>query len=431
MSHESRRRTSAMTYLASLPRVFAVAGLCLIGVTARAQDAPAHDPDHDHAAMANQPGWTWMADGNVFVGYNYQKRLFADFEAVESQNWFMAMGTRPVGAGRLTVQTMLSLEPLTVGKLLFSGGTRLPGAGGSPQLFQTGESYQGAPLVNYQHPHDLIMGLGATYRVDRRRVAYIFGADVVGSPTLGPTAFMHRNSARDNPEAPLSHHYLDSTHITPGVLRFGVETGDLTFETSVFRGEEPNENRYNIDRPRLDSWAGRVRWHRGPWEAQFSGGRLHEPEWFEPYNVTRWTASIGFDGTVAGRPLAMTAAWGQNREFTPFRGVADAYLLEGDWRITDAITIYGRGEKMRKEVLGLGFHPKGFGHPHVFSAIDAATLGTVWDLPFVTKGRLGIGGDATLYLMSPDMAFYYAGSKSAHAFLRWRPAAASTMTHVH
>ena len=114
--------------------------------------------------------------------------------------------------------------------------------------------------------------------------AIIVGADLVGSPTLGPTAFMHRASARNNPQAPLSHHFLDSTHITTGVLRAGVEVGSFTFENSVFRGEEPDEDRLDIDQPRLDSWAGRVSWRRGPWQAQFSGGRLHEPEWFEPYD---------------------------------------------------------------------------------------------------------------------------------------------------
>ena len=100
---------------------------------------------------------------------------------------------------------------------------------------------------------------------------------------------MHRESARDNPQVPLTHHDMDSTHITEGVLRAGVETGPMTFEASVFRGEEPDQddNRYNIETPALDSWAARVSWHRGPWQAQFSGGHLHKPEWFEPYETTR------------------------------------------------------------------------------------------------------------------------------------------------
>src|ERR1041384_4753325 len=108
----------------------------------------------------------------------------------------MGSGERLRGRGRLIVDTMISLEPFTVP------------AAGSPQLFQTGESYQQTPLVNLQHPHDLLMGLGATYRLERPRITYLFGASLVGSPALGPTAFMHRDSARDNPQAPLSHHSL-------------------------------------------------------------------------------------------------------------------------------------------------------------------------------------------------------------------------------
>ena len=91
------------------------------------------------------------------------------------------------------------------------------------------------------------MGLGATYRFDVGGVKYTLGADVVGAPALGPTAFMHRDSARDNPSAPLTHHYIDSTHITYGVLRSGVEIGQIMVEASAFRGEEPDENRLNIE----------------------------------------------------------------------------------------------------------------------------------------------------------------------------------------
>jgi len=235
---------------------------------------------------------------------------------------------------------MLSLEPFTIK------------AQGSPQLFQTGESYQRIPNVNYQHPHDLLMALGATYRVERPRLHYAFGADLVGSPTLGPTPFMHRESARNNPQVPIGHHSLDSTHISTGVLRFGVETGPMSFEASAFRGAEPDENRLNVERPALDSWAARVGWHRGPWQAQVSGGRLHEPEWFEPYNVTRLTASIGFSGAIASRALAAIAAWGENREFNGYNNTDDSYLLEWDLRATGTTSLYGRAENRRSRSSG-------------------------------------------------------------------------------
>jgi hypothetical protein len=306
------------------------------------------------------------------------------------------------------------------------------GFGGSPQLFQTGESWQQVPYVNVQHPHDLIMGLGATYRIERTNLAYVFGADIVGSPTLGPTAFMHRASARDNPQVPLTHHDLDSTHISEGVLRAGVETGPITWEASVFRGAEPDQddNRFNIEKPALDSWAARVGWHQGPWRAQLSGGRLHRPEWFEPYETTKITASVEFDGAIASRPLAATLAWGHHREDNGFNDHADGYLLEWDFRATDRTAIYGRVEKSAKQIFGLGLHPVGFNHQHIYSHVAPLTLGVVRDIAPASWGRLGIGADLTLYRMSDDMIDFFDGSRSFHVFLRWRPGRTS-MAHVH
>ncbi len=358
--------------------------LALAASSISAQPDQAAPEPHRHADAAAAGTWSWTSDANAFFGYNYQQRKYADFSAWESQNWFMLGGNRVVGAGRLAVEGMLSLEPFTMK------------AQGSPQLFQTGESYQRTPNVNYQHPHDLLMALGATYRLERPRVHYVFGADLVGSPTLGPTPFMHRESARNNPAVPIGHHSLDSTHITTGVLRFGVETGPMSFEASTFRGAEPDENRLNVERPALDSWAVRVGWRRGPWQAQMSGGRLHEPEWFEPYNVTRLTASIGFSGAIASRALAATVAWGQNREFNGYDNTDDTYLLEWDLRATGATSVYGRAEKSAKQIFGLGFHPQGFTHPHFYSHVTALTVGAVRDLPIAGMGRIGVGGDVTL-----------------------------------
>ncbi len=96
----------------------------------------------------------------------------------------------------------------------------------------------------------------------------------------------------------------------------------------------------------------------------------------------------------------------------------------------DTTAVYGRVERVRKQILGLGFHPKGFGHPHVHADIDAFTLGGVQDLPIATRGRIGIGADITVYRMGADMAEYFAGSRSAHVFLRWRPRT-TAVAHVH
>jgi len=386
-------------------------GLCIFAGSAAAQE-------HQHPQAAAST-WKWSVDGNIFVGYNYQQRLYVEPTAVESQNWLMLAGDRSGPRGRLQVIGMVSLEPFTIHDI------------GSPQLFQTGESYNRIPLINYQHPHDLLMGLGATYALTHAGATYIFGADLVGSPTLGPTAFMHRPSARSNPQAPLIHHYLDSTHITPGVVRAGVTHGSLTLEASAFRGLEPDEDRLNIERPwPLDSWAARVRWRRGPWDAQFSGGHLKEPEWFEPFDTTRLTASIAFDGQIGTRPLAMTLAWGENRQFNGFNGNVDGFLLEGDLRLANTSTVYGRTEVTAKELFGLHAHPKDQAHRHWFSDVTAVTAGYLRDVSITRAGRVGVGADITLYRVAPDMAPYYGSSpRSFHIFLRWRPEVA--VTHVH
>jgi len=395
-------------------RIFTVAGLAFltVAIPARGQDAP-HQPQ---TTEASGPTWTWTPDANVFVGFNVQDRRFRNVTAWESQNWFMLAGRRPLAGGQLSVRGMLSLEPFTMHAL------------GSPQVFQTGESYHRSPLIDYQHPHDLLMHLGATYRLERGRVAYVVGADLVGSPALGPTVFMHRDSARDNPQAPLTHHHLDATHITPGVLRAGVEIDRASLEGSWFRGEEPDDNRLNLGRPRLDSWSARASWRDGPWQAQMSGGHIQQPEWFDPYDVIRLTASIGFTGTVRSRALAATLAWGENRE-PP--AVLDGYLFEWDLRATGTTSIYGRAELAAKDIFNLGVPEVTIEHGHRISRVGALTLGYLRDVSTRSWGRLGIGADATVYHTSSDLRLLYGMPHSFHVFVRYRPNPQASGAHVH
>jgi hypothetical protein len=107
-------------------RAFAVAVLAFgASLSVRAQDAdgaqPAPEHDHHHMA-ADSSTWTWSTDASVIAGYNYQDRKFADFWAWESQNWIMAMGQRQVGSGTLMLNGMFSLEPWTIGRLVYAHG---------------------------------------------------------------------------------------------------------------------------------------------------------------------------------------------------------------------------------------------------------------------------------------------------------------------
>jgi hypothetical protein len=156
---------------------------------------------------------------------------------------------------------------------------------------------------------------------------------------------MDRESARDNPQAPLIHHYTDSTHVTPGVLTVELDLRGVALEASWFRGEEPDENRLNLDWPKLDSWSARAAWRRGSWLAQVSGGHLHRPELFELFDTTRLTASVEYAGAIVGRRFAASAIWGENRDV---HGILDGYLAEWDVGLSARGSLYGRGNRRER-----------------------------------------------------------------------------------
>jgi hypothetical protein len=367
--------------------------------------------EHVHAPAPETPAWTWAWDANVFVGLNYQLRKFRDFQKVESQNWLMTGAAHPLARGRLSLHAMFSFEPFTIQAL------------GSPEAFQTGETYQQAPLIDYQHPHDLFMDVGLTWSRPLPRGRFFFDVLPVGAPALGPPAFMHRASAAENPTAPLGHHEMDATHISHGVVNGGVEHAGVTIEGSWFRGAEPDENRTDIELGPLDSYSGRLSYKRRGWQAQVSAAHLTTPEYVEPFsNVTRLTASVGY--TSGDGHIATLLAWGQNQEI---HGNLDAYLFEATLRPRARQAWYTRVELTTKDILGAGGrHPQGFVHFHPLSRVGALTGGYVFDVSDSRFGQFGIGGDATVYHVPANLLDNYGSPASFHVFLRYRPRAVAT-----
>lgn len=388
--------------------------LVLTAASSTAQDAAG--PSQIAEAEKPPGAWQWSLDASVFFGFNYQKRKFRDFSAWESQNWLMATAERPFAAGSVRLSAMLSLEPFTLQDI------------GSPQVFQTGETFHRAPLIDYQHPHDLIMGLGAGYRGTHGRVVVLGGIDAVGSPTLGPPPFMHRPSARENPQAPLSHHYLDSSHITPGVVRGGIEASRWRVEASWFRGREPDENRTDLDLGALDSFAARVSWTGGSWSAQASAGYLKEPEAVTPYDAKKVTASVAYTSGGEERSVAWMAGFGQKREI---HGNLEAYLFEASLRATSSDAFYARVESVAKDILDAGFHPRGVFHRHRQSQVGALTAGYVRDLLRTRAGSFGAGADVTVYAVPANLKESYGSPASFHVFVRYRPQERATPIHIH
>jgi hypothetical protein len=366
---------------------------------------------------AAQAGWRWTEDANAFFGFNYQRREFRDFRAWESQNWMMAEGTHRLAAGTFRLITMASLEPLTLEKI------------GSPQIFQTGETFHRAPLIDFQHPHDLVMGLGADYTRAKGAVSYVLGADLVGSPALGPTAFMHRPSGYGNPQVPLSHHYMDSTHITPGVVRGGVTAYGWGLEGSWFRGKEPDERRTDLDLGALDSYSMRLSWTRGPWAAQASGARLHLPEAITPYDADRLTGSIAYTGrgpTGSAPRVAWMFGFGQNREI---HGNFEAYLFEATIKASARAIVYTRAESVDKDILDAGFHPRGVFHRHRHSQVGALTVGYLFNFLQTKAGAFGAGADITGYTVPLNLQDSYGSPSSYHVFLHYSMHGPSVMHH--
>jgi hypothetical protein len=287
----------------------------------------------------------------------------------------MAMAQRPLGPGTLGLRSMLSLEPATIGRT------------GYPLLLQTGETADGrTPLVDRQHPHDLFMELAGAYSVARGdRSLFVYGG-LPGEPALGPPTFMHRFSAVNDPLAPITHHWLDSTHISYGVLTAGAVVDRVKFEASAFRGREPDQDRWNLESPKLDSHAFRL--SANPtrhWALQASYGRLHSPEQLEPdVNQDRATASAVYDGALgAGGHWEGMLAWGRNRN-TPGH-VLDAFIAEASLALRERHVWFARLEAVRKDELFVPPDPRAGGAYEV----GEATAG--YRLNFATAGHAAYG----------------------------------------
>ncbi len=369
---------------------------------------PASAQMHHDMPMPAGPGWIWTTAAQAFLSLNLQEREFTDFHQIESQNWFMAAGARRIGRGSLTIGAMFSAEPWTFHQY------------GSSQVFQTGETYHGAELIDYQHPHDLVMNASARFEWPATSGwRFIVAGGPVDAPALGPEPYMHRSSAEGNPTAPLSHHQLDATHITHGVITAGVGYGAVTIEASAFSGREPDDNRVNVEFGPIDSVSARLSWRGDRWHAQVSGGHLTFPDPTEFTDVDRFTASTGYDGMFKGRPIAFSLMAGLNHE-PAFRVTMPAALAEAAWRVAPRDLLYARAELVDKDILTAGgYDPPGFPHVTVTSVIGALTLGYERRLSSSRLGTIGIGADATVYATDPNLDAAYGHPFSAHIFLRY------------
>jgi hypothetical protein len=369
----------------------------------RESSGTAWQPDtSEHTGLHVMSGdWTLMAHGVVNLVTDHQSGPRGDDMAFAS-GMVMGMARRPIGNGTLQFKAMLSPDPMM-------------GKSGYPLLLASGETANGVDrLIDRQHPHDFFMELSASVaqNIGPKSAVFVY-AGLPGEPAFGPPAFMHREAILDSPEAPISHHWLDSTHISFGVVTGGLVLDRVKFEVSRFNGREPDQHRWNIETGPLDSTAIRLSWNPTRTLAlQGSWGDFVDPEQLEPgVDQKRWSASMLYAREVApGWKLAGTLAWGRKtaQHHNDDAYVAEASVKYGGW------TLFGRGEatENRELVAGIENGPA--------YRVGKVSLGAVRDFRIAGHWSIGAGGLFAVNFVPDALAPLYGSHNptGAMAFLR-------------
>ncbi len=361
--------------------------------------------------MFNAGSWHVMLHGVAFLNDIDQSGPRGDHKQFSS-NWIMAAASRPLGRGAVLFRAMLSAEPATIEGQVY------------PLLFQTGETVNGSAIIDGQHPHDFFMELAAEYaRPIGNGIGYLYVAPH-GDPALGPVAFPHRASAAEIPQAVISHHHQDSTHIASSVITTGYRRGPFTFEVSGFHGAEPDEERWNIDLGPIDSWAARLSWTPTlNLVAQVSHGQLKKPEALEPGDAERTTASVAHEWSRGSARLSSSLVYGIITKKW-FDQKLDSYLAEGLLHLGKRHWITTRLERVEKDELFPHFHPpiKPPVKPNIPTfTVDAALVGYTFDFLVRSPIRLGIGANMTFHSIPADLDLVYGENpRGRTVFLRAR-----------
>lgn len=349
----------------------------------RESSGTAWQPDSsEHRGLMMQVGdWHLMGHADLFGVYSKQGSRRGN-DKLFAAGMIMGMARRPVGEGTLQLRAGFSPDPLM-------------GKRGYPLLLASGETANGFDrLIDRQHPHEFVMELSASLSqpIGPKGSVFVYGG-LPGEPAFGPGAFMHRESIMDSPEAPITHHWLDSQHISFGVVTGGLVLDRIKLEASRFNGREPDQYRWNIETGPLDSTALRASWNPTRNLAfQVSWADLKEPEQLEPgVDQKRWSASGMFARDLGdGSRLATTLAWGRR---TVEGHSYDAFAAEGSWK-KGLWTLFGRGELTENNELIDDHHEEegeGGHHGEAFR-VGKISAGAIRDFVVAPQVRLGVGG---------------------------------------
>ena len=183
------------------------------------------------------------------------------------------------------------------------------------------------------------------------------------------------------------------------------------------QGREPDQYRWNIESPRLDSWSVRGFWNpTANLSFQLSTGHIHSPEQLDPTkDEQRTTASVSYNLPMgSGGNWATTFAWARKDE-RPGPALT-GWLGETSLRFATRHTIFARAEHVQEAELFESGPLAGDIIP-----VSKLSLGYSYELP-MTKGpvRISLGGLTSAYAfpdrIKPD--YGHEGVKSFMLFAR-------------
>jgi hypothetical protein len=377
---------------------------------------PESSPIHAYMKMFDD-GSMLMLHGTAFVRYtSIGSNRDVSAAGMGSRNRFdaptmlMAMYTRPINEkSQVGLRAMVSLDPI------------IERGYGYPLLYQSGELYRGEPLHDRQHPHDFVSELAATYsyKFDDKNSFFVY-AGLPGEPALGPPMYMRRPSGANMPDAPIGHHWQDSSHVSFGVVTAGFVHDKFKYEASAFNGTEPDENRWAFDSPKLNSFSGRFSFNpNNDWSFQISHGYLKYPERSEPdlKVIRRTTASAIFNKVFSDNTnWASTFVWGRN---SSDEGNSNSFLFEGNYEF-DNNAVFGRLEQVQKNSHELVLEPP---HPEGNFWVGTYSIGYLREIVEDKGIDVGIGGMATLNTNPTSISSFYGGKTHGgwQLYMRLRP----------
>ncbi|HYG25748.1 MAG TPA: hypothetical protein VD906_02465 [Caulobacteraceae bacterium] len=348
-------------------------------------------------------GWTTMLHAQLVGAYTDQGGPRGGEKAFFG-GMIGGMASRPLGPGTLGLRAMVSPEPFM-------------GKSGYPLLLAAGETADGEHvLIDRQHPHDLFMELSASYSVPvgEKGSVFIYGG-LPGEPAFGPPAYMHRPSGKDAVEAPITHHWLDSTHVVFGVVTAGFTVDRFKVDASAFRGREPDEKRFDIETGELDSRSVRLSFNPTEnWALQTSWASIVSPEALEPdQDERRLSASAMYARQVGDGVVSATVALAR-KDKVPGE-VLEAALVEAAWSPNDAWTLFGRAEQAENDEL---LHDHGGAHHGEAYTVRKVSLGAIRDFRVAESVKLGIGAQVSAFDIEEPLGATYGDPTAGTVFVR-------------